>query len=1370
MSNPARIYPRLGYIDSSLNKVTNAKVSNELVFPYAITYVDDNVEDTNIKESYSYRQTTTETTITRTTEFDTITPYTYPIVDSEPIRVTDNVLFMRAYNINAYVPTIKTWNADDPGRTGPKPAVYRVTPAISSGGALKISDSYICHIFTESGRFAPRFSGDIEVLLVGGGGGGSSGFGGGGGGGGVVHITRTSVTAGNIYYINVGNGGRPETNGSNTTAFGATAAGGGRGVNSGSGIGGGCGGGVGGNNNVIGNNYISGGAGGVGNVLGSNNNGSTYGESGGTQSFSPNSHRRCSGGGGAGGQAAETTYGYEDTGYNGSGAGGSGRAVDILRDPVNYRWGGGGGGAAVEGSYPPFIRPVGGYGGDGGGGGGAGQTGGGLAGPQTYGTGGTDGGNGLFAAGGNGGPNTGGGGGGAYAGPGGSGGSGIVIISYQRTTTTLGSSNSYSYILDDSVISWEQHRTRTGTLSGNGITITLASISSSNDNDAVYRIADMSTKRAEAYIGGRRKANSNATGRSSNDWEWVDNRSWNYENFYRGYPQKTEGTPSNTDTRTISTIPGQPTIISSGGLIDFSATNVKLPQIVCSTNGSIVVTATAISTLSIPSNPNPSDGASTPISSNTGSATEYTNYRITTTSQVHTYTTTTITYSLNSGLTTGSFKISENSNNSKNYIKSSASALPTTIPINYSCIAVTDDGMFVALGKANDVTVYMRTSSGWTILGSPISGVNFTAYTNTDCNILWNGFASSMYKNLQNLAINYISGSNVLDLYLAFGDARSSVKLYSYNYSGTSVLSNGFYTISTSGTWVTNTSRTRTPNSALGETSNTNFGYFVTLSHNPILLGFTVDDKFYTYNTSTNSLRGSRKTLELPNVYSASTKNIVAFKMSSDADKIIVSNTYYVFIYKWDTSTIDWSLLRTISLLSTTNNPIITFTYGTSSVIRPAAPRSLDISNISTNECVFAIGFPDVLIDISANRNRKVRGYVEYWKLINTTLTRLATLEPRKRNIDSSNVDTDEYFFSAGGIKITNANTILVAPNFKFHFNNNKNYTLATSMLNWETHNNNSNAKSVSGREMASIENEADNELVKISARNNAVWIGATKISNNISTGITSTHWNWSDLSSSWNYTSFASGQPNSSSETRIQSASGSWYDTDTSTTSKAVYMTRLQYSLNTFNLFDRFYFHSSGFTSSYANTDISSTVIAKWVRTDSPSTQPIEFRGNGDLKRTSQGIFTVSDIRLKENIVDTSPKLEDLLKVRVVNYNLKGSKDAKLIGVVAQELEQLFPTLVKDGELSQHDIYLGKTESYKSVKYSCFDVILIKAFQEQVAIINKLSSQLDEIDSKTKLLKAISQDFVILKQELDLLKQENELFKLNINEILKLI
>ena len=436
----------------------------------------------------------------------------------------------------------------------------------------------------------------------------------------------------------------------------------------------------------------------------------------------------------------------------------------------------------------------------------------------------------------------------------------------------------------------------------------------------------------------------------------------------------------------------------------------------------------------------------------------------------------------------------------------------------------------------------------------------------------------------------------------------------------------------------------------------------------------------------------------------------------------------------------------------------------------PAGPRSLDISNISSDECVFAIGFPDVLIN--KRTNNKARGYVEYWKFSNTILTRLATLVPRKRDIINNNVDSDEYYFSGGGIKITNVNTILIAPNFKFHLNStNKIYTLDTNISNWDSHN--TRATSITGREMASIENEADNEVVKISSRNNTVWIGGKRIST-FSQGKSSADWVWSDLSSTWNYTSFNSGEPNRFSEKRIefQSTTGTWYDNDELTTKRGVYMTRLQYSLNTFNIFDKFFFHSSGFSSSYTNTAISTTVIARWysdITSSNPTnTNTINFKANGEI--VSRARLILSDVRLKENIVDASPKLVDLLKIRVVNYNLKGSKDNKLIGVIAQELEELFPTLVNDGELSQQDIYLGKTESYKSVKYSCFDVILIKAFQEQLAIINKLSLQLDEIDDKCKLMKNISQDNVILNEELDFLKRENELFKLNINEILKLM
>jgi hypothetical protein len=114
----------------------------------------------------------------------------------------------------------------------------------------------------------------------------------------------------------------------------------------------------------------------------------------------------------------------------------------------------------------------------------------------------------------------------------------------------------------------------------------------------------------------------------------------------------------------------------------------------------------------------------------------------------------------------------------------------------------------------------------------------------------------------------------------------------------------------------------------------------------------------------------------------------------------------------------------------------------------------------------------------------------------------------------------------------------------------------------------------------------------------------------------------------------------------------------------------------------------------------------------------------NGDVQNTNNSYGAVSDAKLKENIVDATPKLEKLNQVRVVNFNLIG-EEQKQLGVIAQELEQIFPGMVAetpDRDKEGND--LGTTT--KSVKYSVFVPMLIKAMQEQQAIINDLKARLD--------------------------------------------
>jgi len=121
---------------------------------------------------------------------------------------------------------------------------------------------------------------------------------------------------------------------------------------------------------------------------------------------------------------------------------------------------------------------------------------------------------------------------------------------------------------------------------------------------------------------------------------------------------------------------------------------------------------------------------------------------------------------------------------------------------------------------------------------------------------------------------------------------------------------------------------------------------------------------------------------------------------------------------------------------------------------------------------------------------------------------------------------------------------------------------------------------------------------------------------------------------------------------------------------------------------------------------------------------------GNGNIQNQNNSYAGISDIKLKENVTDTAPKLDKLNQVRVVNYNLKDNPEQKLLGVVAQELELIFPNMVEETTDRDSDGNLLETTT-KSVKYSVFVPMLIKAMQEQQAIIENLTTRLNALEGK---------------------------------------
>ena len=106
---------------------------------------------------------------------------------------------------------------------------------------------------------------------------------------------------------------------------------------------------------------------------------------------------------------------------------------------------------------------------------------------------------------------------------------------------------------------------------------------------------------------------------------------------------------------------------------------------------------------------------------------------------------------------------------------------------------------------------------------------------------------------------------------------------------------------------------------------------------------------------------------------------------------------------------------------------------------------------------------------------------------------------------------------------------------------------------------------------------------------------------------------------------------------------------------------------------------------------------------------------GNGSVNNSTGTYGTISDLRLKENISDARNYLADLLKLRVVKYSLKSEQSAVAtkIGFVAQEVEQVFPTLV---ETNGDDV--------KSIKTSILIPMLLKAIQELTARVQTLEAK----------------------------------------------
>lgn len=160
--------------------------------------------------------------------------------------------------------------------------------------------------------------------------------------------------------------------------------------------------------------------------------------------------------------------------------------------------------------------------------------------------------------------------------------------------------------------------------------------------------------------------------------------------------------------------------------------------------------------------------------------------------------------------------------------------------------------------------------------------------------------------------------------------------------------------------------------------------------------------------------------------------------------------------------------------------------------------------------------------------------------------------------------------------------------------------------------------------------------------------------------------------------------------------------------------------------------------------------------------------RTNGNVANTNNSYGALSDIKVKENVSKARGYLGDLCRVNIVKYSLIAEKSdrATHLGVIAQELDQIFPGMVEEtrdyaerpsGRFEQKEIVpavmdgdkmvappiyaddkskpimerYATGETTKSVKYSIFTPMLITAVQELAEQNKGLEARLTALEAK---------------------------------------
>ena len=147
----------------------------------------------------------------------------------------------------------------------------------------------------------------------------------------------------------------------------------------------------------------------------------------------------------------------------------------------------------------------------------------------------------------------------------------------------------------------------------------------------------------------------------------------------------------------------------------------------------------------------------------------------------------------------------------------------------------------------------------------------------------------------------------------------------------------------------------------------------------------------------------------------------------------------------------------------------------------------------------------------------------------------------------------------------------------------------------------------------------------------------------------------------------------------------------------------------------------ASGITSTYSSTNHNTYHVYRSGATDPGYKFYVNF--NGTINSTSTSISALSDIRLKENIVDLETGLSEVMALKPRRFDWKEGENKNVAGFIAQEVETVLPELIGD---FKHD----EIDDCKSLKMGDMLPTLVKAIQELSASNDDLKSRIEALEN----------------------------------------